>query len=126
MSVCLTQVSTSDVAFEDGEIKKGAFGVIEWGQDVDLMITRLDDGAVWSESNSAMFSPETFYFNREAKDGDIAGRVPVNAGTTTWNLLFLNYNSNDSQTIRVEYGAATNALIVTTLSIVASGLALLF
>ena len=105
---------------------KGAFGIIEWGEDVYLMITRLDEGAIWSVENSAMFSEDTFHYNREAKDGDIAGRVPVAAGTTTWNLLFLNYNQSDSETIRVEYGVATNALIVTTLGIVASGLALLF
>jgi hypothetical protein len=84
MSVCLTQVSTSAVVFEEEEVKKGAFSVIEWGEDMFLMMTRLDDGAVWSDANSAMFSADTFYYNRETKlDGDTAGRVPV-ATTTIW------------------------------------------
>ena len=63
----------------------------EWDEDVYVMMTRLEDGAFWDTSNSGMYNKETYYLSREAKEGDIAGRVPANLGVT-WKVLFLNYD----------------------------------
>ena len=41
------------------------------------MLTKLKDGAAWSDSNSALYSAETFYYNSESDDGDLAGRVLI-------------------------------------------------
>ena len=36
-----------------------------------------------AERNSALFSHQTFYYNPEADDGDLAGRVLIET-TDTW------------------------------------------
>jgi len=75
LDVCQTDITlASDVTAED---MKGAFSATEWQDDVYVMFTRLDTDTAYKAANSAMFSKETFYWSRETKEGDWAGRVPV-------------------------------------------------
>jgi len=57
-----------------------------------------------------MSSSSTFYWNRDAKDGDLAGRVLVKQ-ETTWVALFLNYNKLEPESIRLEYGAGMQTVL---------------
>ena len=73
--VCKTKYSLKDGDFT-GTNQKGGFTPTEW-QEIDIMLTKLKDGATWSDSNSALYSAETFYYNSESDDGDLAGRVLI-------------------------------------------------
>ena len=57
-----------------------------------------------------MYSAETFYWSRETKEGDAAGRVPVGDGQT-YHMLLLNYSEEEDQSLIVEYGAASRTLV---------------
>lgn len=75
LDVCQTDITlASDVTVEE---MKGAFSATEWQDDVFVMFTRLPSDVGYSAANSAMYSKETFYWSRETKEGDWAGRVPV-------------------------------------------------
>ena len=41
------------------------------------MLTKLKAGATYDDTNSALYSAETFYYNAESDDGDLAGRVLI-------------------------------------------------
>ena len=74
-------------------------------------MTKLEGNAVYSRDNSALYSKETYYWNRDTDDGDLAGRVPVKKDTT-WRLLLINYNKEQEQSIIIEYGAATSQFML--------------
>ena len=123
MGVCVSQISGEDSIIASKVMKTGGFSLTEWDDEVYLMMTRLEDGATWDETNSGMYHKETYYYNREDDKGNFAGRVPVKDGTT-WKLLFLNYDKENAQTVVVEYGNAAG-LVATTLGLVASALTFL-
>lgn len=97
----------------------------EWNENISVMITKLEDGAIWDETNSGVYHEETFWYNPKTDDGDVAGRVPVKPGVT-WKMLMLNYDSEAEEGVMVEYGAATYGLVATTLGLIATGLALIY
>ena len=80
-------------------------------------MTKLEGNAVYSKDNSALYSKETFYWNRDTDDGDLAGRVPVKENTT-WKVLMINYNKEQDQSLIIEYGAAVSqfALVCATVA----------
>ena len=41
------------------------------------MLTKLKGSATYDDTNSALYSAETFYYNPESDDGDLAGRVLI-------------------------------------------------
>ena len=89
------------------------------------MMTKLKvTDADWNENNSALYSKETYFYNTEAKDGDIAGRVPVKKGEK-WRVLMLNYNAQVSESIILEYGAAVQTMLATC-TLLAASLALAY
>ena len=74
-------------------------------------MTKLEGNAVYDTDTSALYSKETFYWNRDTDDGDLAGRVPVKKDTT-WRLLMINYNKDTEQSMIIEYGAATSQFML--------------
>ena len=117
MGVCVTTISSPDL--------QGGWSLTEWEPEIYVMMTRLEDGAVWDTSNSGMYAAETYFYNRETrKDGDITGRVPVKTNVD-WQLLFLNYDKDEEQSVKIEYGAAMSGLVATTLGLAATALTLL-
>ena len=70
-----------------------------------------------------MSYPYTWYWNREHKDGDLAGRVPIEKGES-YVLQIVNWNDEEAQTITIEYGSAANLML--TYAVVASSLALAY
>lgn len=116
MGVCVTSVSSDFVT--------GGWSLTEWDPSVYVMMTRLEDGAIWDETNSGMYHAETYYYNREAKDGNIVGRVPVKTNVE-WQLLFLNYERDEEAYVKMEYGAAMDGFVASTLGLVAAACALL-
>ena len=74
--------------------------------------TKLEgSGVAYDESNSAIYSKETFYWNRDTDDGDLAGRVPVKKDVI-WRLLMINYNKDTEQSMIIEYGAAASQFML--------------
>ena len=69
--VCLTEISV-----EKGD-KNAGFSASEWKDDLFVSFTRLVDDAVYDDNTSQISYSNTFYWNREAKEGDLAGRVLV-------------------------------------------------
>ena len=90
----------------------GAFAATEWQDDLYVMFTRLDKekDQQYDANTSAMYSAETFYWSRETKEGDAAGRIPVGDGQE-YHVLMLNYSDKDDQSLIVEYGAASRTLV---------------
>ena len=41
------------------------------------MLTKLKGSDTYDDTNSALYSAETFYYNPESDDGDLAGRVLI-------------------------------------------------
>ena len=74
-------------------------------------MTKLEGSAAYNTDTSALYSKETFYWNRDTDDGDLAGRVPVKKDTT-WRLLMINYNKDTEQSMIIEYGAATSQFML--------------
>ena len=73
-------------------------------------MTKLEDGAEWDASNSALFSKETYYYNQETKEGDTAGRVPTKSNQK-WQVLIFNNHDDDEQSLIVEYGSAVENVV---------------
>ena len=73
--VCLAKFSLKSGDFT-GTTQRGGFSPTEW-QEIDIMLTKLKAGATWDNTNSALYSAETFYYNAESDDGDLAGRVLI-------------------------------------------------
>lgn len=125
--VCITDITMPVQSMSskpiDGD-KKGSWGLTEWEDNLYVMMTKLEDGAVWDASNSGLFSAETYYYSRDSDDGNIAGRIPLSSGNA-WRVLILNYNTEGEESVVVEYGAATAGIVATTLGLAASALALL-
>ena len=107
MGVCLTEVSLMNNA--EGA-SKGAFDGIEWDDDVYVTLTKLSEGKDYDTSTSQQQSSETYYWNREHKDGDLAGRVPVNLNERV-KLMMINYNKEAKSSIVLEYGAAAETTV---------------
>ena len=74
------------------------------------MLTRLEEGESYDATTSAMYSKQTFYWSRETKEGDQAGRIPVSKDQT-YHVLLLNYNKEEAEEIIFEYGAASRTLV---------------
>ena len=86
------------------------------------MLTNLKNGAEWTEQtlnsdgtvndrgNSALYSTETYYYNAEAKDGDLAGRVMIDGPNDAWQVLLMNY-AGEEQSVIFEYGAAVKTVL---------------
>ena len=74
-------------------------------------MTKLEGNAAYSDANSAIYSKETFYWNRDTDEGDLAGRVPVKKDTT-WRLMMINYNKDTEQSMIIEYGAAASQFML--------------
>jgi len=89
-SVCMATISLAAIPV-DTEAKKGGFSFIEWQEDIFVSMTKLVGTATFDESNSALYTLDSYHYNREAKDGDIAGRVPVSEGTQ-WKVLMVNFD----------------------------------
>ena len=66
-----------------------------------------------------MFKPETYYYNRDHDDGIVTGRVPV-THDKGWEVLMINYNPDEAQSLKIEYGGAMNALVGCTGAIAAA------
>ena len=64
--------------------KRGAFSATAWMNDLFITFTRVvttnETYPTYDEYTSQLSNDKTWYWNREAKDGDLAGRVPVNVG----------------------------------------------
>ena len=105
----------------DKSITRAAWDNSEWGEDIYIDLTKLEDGAEWNDSNSAMYSAETYWYNRDTDDGDLAGRIPVK-DNLRWMLVMLNYDKTpgESQGITIEYGAAVNSIVCSTLTMAAA------
>ncbi len=88
----------------------GAFAATEWQDDLYVMFTRLEKEQAYDATTSAMYSAETFYWSREHKEGDVAGRVPVGK-EQTYHVLLLNYSDKEEQSLIVEYGAASRTAV---------------
>ena len=94
--------------------KKGAWMATEWDKDVYVMMTKLGENDVYDEKTSAVYSTQTYYYNSlEAKDGNIAGRVPVDPGTQ-WRVLMLNYDSEEEKSMTIVYGGAVHSMLTYT------------
>ena len=93
-----------------GVDKNVGFGATEWQSDIFVSITSLEPNEDWDEDTSQISYKNTFYWNREAKDGDLAGRVLVKP-YETWYALFVNNNKNEDQSIKIEYGAAVQTML---------------
>jgi len=50
---------------------------------------RLEDGTVFDKDSSTLFAQNSFYYTREAKDGDLAGRVPI-SNKQSYHLVMIN------------------------------------
>ena len=87
-------------------------------------MTKLGQNEAYDDSNSALFSKQTYYYNREHEDGDITGRVPV-TNDSNWELMMLNYDLSNAQSLIIEYGGAVQAIVASTGAIAAT-LALVF
>ena len=74
-------------------------------------MTKLEGNAAYSDANSAIYSKETYYWNRDTDEGDLAGRVPVKKDTT-WRLMMINYNKDTEQSMIIEYGAAASQFML--------------
>ena len=90
--------------------KNVGFGAAEWQSDLFVSVTKLEEDDDWDEDTSQISYKNTFYWNREAKDGDLAGRVLVKP-SETWYALFVNNNKNEDQSIKLEYGAAVQTAL---------------
>ena len=111
---CFTTISVPEepVAFGNKAGTTGAWSATQW-EDVTVMMTKLTGAEAYTESNSAMYSKETYFYNNvDAKAGNIAGRVPVEAGTS-WRLLMLNYEEEE-QGIVIVYGGAVHSMLTYT------------
>ena len=121
--VCFTDIYLDPAWVADNA--RAGFSTTEWQEQIDVMMTKMTAAdADWKPDNSALFSKDTFYYNTEAKDGDIAGRVPVKKGEK-WRVLMLNYDAQVSQSIVLEYGAAVQTMLATC-TLLASSLALAY
>ena len=110
MGVCMTDIKLDQSAGLTS-YKTGAFHAIEWQDDLFVSMTKLEGSANYDTSTSAIYSKETFYWNRDTDDGDLAGRVPVKKDTT-WRLLMINYNKDTEQSMIIEYGAAASQFML--------------
>lgn len=71
--------------------KNVGFGATEWESDLYVSMTKLLKDDSFDENTSQISYKDTYYWNREAKDGDLAGRVLVKPDDT-WTVLFINNN----------------------------------
>ena len=94
----------------EGLDKNVAFGATEWQNDLFVSVTKLEEDDEWDGDTSQISYKNTFYWNREAKDGDLAGRVLVKT-SDTWVALFVNNNKNEEQSLKLEYGAAVQTAL---------------
>ena len=127
--VCRTRISLDLVdgpfgSQPDNNLKKGFWGTTEWMDNVSIMMTKLKSDEVWDTENSALFSKETYFYNREHDDGDVTGRVPVTKDSN-WELLMINYDATKESSIKIEYGGAVQAIMAST-GAIAAALALVF
>ena len=84
----------TEVELEKGSTLKGGFEFTEWQDDVYVMLTQLKRDTALNETNSKISSAETWYYNRNTKEGDWAGRLPVTEDKK-WHLLMLNYDEKN-------------------------------
>ena len=88
------------------------------------MITKLHGSTTtYSNLNSHLYSADTYNYNPNAKDGDLAGRVLIEPDEA-WQVLLLN-NKGEDQTIIFEYGAAVKT-VLTYVGLTVSTLALAY
>ena len=106
--VCKTTIKAAD-----GVTKNVGFGASEWQEDLFVTMTRLEGSEVFDEATSQISYKNTFYWNREAKDGDLAGRVLVKP-EDEYTVLFINNNKEEEQSLKLEYGAATQTVVAFT------------
>ena len=90
--------------------KNVGFGATEWQSDLYVSLTKLEKDQEFDENTSQISYKNTFYWNREAKDGDLAGRVLVKP-EETWTVLLVNNNKEEEQQIKLEYGAAMQTVL---------------
>ena len=90
--------------------KNVAFGATEWQSDLYVSLTKLLKDDIFDKDTSQISYTNTFYWNREAKDGDLAGRVLVKP-EETWTVLLINNNKEEEQEIKIEYGAAVQTVL---------------
>ena len=73
-SVCMTTISVpvDPISFPGSETegKKGAWSATEWESEVYVMMTKLTGDQDWDETNSAMYSAETYYYNNREGETD--------------------------------------------------------
>ena len=84
----------------DEEDQKAGWELTEWMGDLDVMITQTDKAEPLSDANSAMYSKETYYYNRDTDDGNVAGRVPLKQDKA-WHLTIISYNEEEEQSLIV-------------------------
>ena len=103
-------VCKMDVKADTGVTKNVAFGATEWQSDLYVSLTKLLKDDIFDKDTSQISYKNTFYWNREAKDGDLAGRVLVKP-EETWTVLLINNNKEEEQQIKIEYGAAVQTVL---------------
>ena len=87
------------------------------------MLTKLKGSDTYDDTNSALYSAETFYYNPESDDGDLAGRVLIETDEA-WQVLMMNYEAKE-QSVIFEYGAAVQT-VLTYVGLTASALTLAY
>lgn len=84
---CMTEISLdADVP----STKKGAFSMTEWQDDIYIQLFRMDKTAAFDQSTALLATENTFRYDRETKQGDQAGRVPVKSDQK-YQLVIINY-----------------------------------
>eukprot|EP00354_Favella_ehrenbergii_P002319 CAMPEP_0170455902 /NCGR_PEP_ID=MMETSP0123-20130129/3711_1 /TAXON_ID=182087 /ORGANISM="Favella ehrenbergii, Strain Fehren 1" /LENGTH=100 /DNA_ID=CAMNT_0010719193 /DNA_START=464 /DNA_END=766 /DNA_ORIENTATION=- len=91
----------------------------EWQDDIYIQLFRLPSGTALSNSNSAIYSTDSYYYSRETDDGDFAGRMPVDTKTDI-HLVMINYNEEEEQSLKLQYGGAMQTAVVGVATLAAS------
>ena len=107
-NACITTVVLDDGVAEDAI---ASVGMTEWMDDIYIQVIRTakvdeeGDPVVLNASNSALYSPGSYYYSRETDDGDFAGRIPMEKKEAL-HLVMINYSDEETQSLKLQYGGA--------------------
>ena len=118
-------ITTVELASDVEDFQRGAFEMTEWQDEIYVQMIRLEDNDVFDKASSTQYATNSFYYTREAKDGDIAGRVPV-AKKQKYTLVMINYSDDQEQFLKLQYGAAVQSAVVGIATLAATIAAVMF
>ena len=72
----------------------------------------------------ARYGETTYWYSREHEDGNVTGRVPLSK-ENAWELVMINYNNSEEQSLIIEYGGAVQA-IMASVGTIAAAMTVLF